>query len=153
MVPTPARDFYFFRPGEQARMLARCQFRIDKLGRCTATMTYPSKSMYWRRSTIKSYTFELDSATQAHLFAEVERIRRDAPSQCLDDGMLWSDTSETANAITRDRKSGKLCVEIAVIKKGGELEDRFSMCEDAPAFVSSALYKTIFELIRPHEKL
>jgi hypothetical protein len=153
MAPAPAMDLYLFRPGEEARMLARCQFRIDKLGRCSATFTYPSKSMSWRRSTIKRYEIELDDGTRTVLYAEVGRLRREAPKECLDDSMLWSDTTEIANAITRDRKSGKLCVEIALIGKGGELADRYFMCEDAPAFVSSALYKTVTALIRPYEAL
>ena len=65
--------------------------------------------------------------------------------------MLWSDTAEIANAITRDRKSGKMCVEIAIIGQGGALADRYSMREDSPAFVASALYRTVFALIRPYE--
>ena len=153
MAPGVAKDLYFSRPGEEARMLARCQFRIDKLGNCTATFTYPKKGLSWRRNTIKTYAFDLDEPLRAVLFNEVERLRRDAPDECLGDAMLWSDTSEIANAITRDRKSGKLCVEIAVVKQGGEVTQRYSMREDSPALLSSILYKTISSLIQPYEKI
>lgn len=134
-------------------MLARCEFRIDKQGNCTAALTYPNKGLPWRRNSIKSYTFDLDDETRAALFRDVDRLRREAPKECLDDSMLWSDTSEIANAITRDRKSGKLCVEIAVMESGGKVVERFAMREDSPALVSSALFKTISGLIRSHEKL
>lgn len=134
-------------------MLARCQFDIDKVGRCTATLTYPVKGMPWRRNVMKSFEFKLDSDTRTLLFGEVDRLRRAFPGQCLDDELLWSDTSEMGNAITREQSSGKLCMRLSVVKEGGELVHDFWLREDAPALVSSALFKTISDLLRPHERL
>jgi hypothetical protein len=148
----PARQFFFFRPGEEARLLARCQFDIDKRGRCVATFTYPTKSLGWRRSAMKSHELPVDGETKNRLLVDVQRLRRSFPSECLGERLLWSDTTESGNTITRDEKTGKLCVRIAVIGEGGELVEDFWMREDSPALVSSVLYKTITELIAPYEK-
>ncbi len=94
----------------------------------------------------------VDGDTKNRLLVEVQRLRRDAPSECLGERLLWSDTSESGNTITRDQKKGRLCVRIAVIGEGGELVEDFWMREDSPALVTSALHKTITELIGPYER-
>lgn len=134
-------------------MLARCQLDIDKHGRCVATFTYPMRSMPWRRNVMKSHTLPSHSDIKNRLLVEVQRLRRDAPSECLGERLLWSDTAEIGNTITRDRKAGKLCVRIAIIGEGGELVEDFWMREDSPALVTSVLHRTITEMIGPYEKL
>jgi hypothetical protein len=65
---------------------------------------------------------------------------------------LWSDSSEKANGITRDRTTGKLCYTIGILAEDGKNDDYFSMREDSEALVNSALYKIISKLIEPYEK-
>lgn len=48
---------FVFRPGEERRMLTRCQFGITEEG-CGATFTYPIKGMPWRRNVVKSFRFD-----------------------------------------------------------------------------------------------
>lgn len=89
------RFLFYFRPGLEARMLARCQFGCDEdTGSCGATLTYPIKGMPWRRNVRRGYRFNLDTHDIATLFAEVSRIRRDYPRDCVESDALWSDFSE-----------------------------------------------------------
>jgi len=134
-------------------MLARCQFGIDAGGRCGATFTYPTKGYPWRRNIVRSYEFSLSEEEQALLFSEVKRLKAKYPQECLSNDQLWSDSSEKANGITRDRVTGRLCHTIAIATDGGEWEEYFAMREDSEALLTSLLYKTISRLIAPHEKL
>ena len=143
---------FYFRPGEEARMLARCQFGIDASGRCGATFTYPIKGYPWRRNLVKSFEFTLTEQEKAILFSEVKRLKREHPDQCLTNHQLWSDSSEKANGITRDRATGKLCHTIGIVAEGGKWEEHFAMREDSQALLSSQFHKIISRLIAPHEK-
>ena len=148
----PQRLFYF-RPGEEHRMLARCQFGINEQGKCGATLTYPIEGYPWRRNIQKSFEFDLGPEERAALFAEVRRLRAEHPGECLANEDLWSDASEKANGVTRDRKSGTLCHTIGIRGDQGEWKEYFSMRENSRALVDSTLYKTISKLIQPYEKL
>ena len=133
-------------------MLARCQFgALD--GRCGAILTYPIKGYPWRRNVMKSYEFDLDQETIALLFAEVDRIRKEHPDQCLSREQLWNDASEKGNGITRDRATGTLCHTISVSGADGTSEESFSLREDSIALLSSALFRVISTLVSPHETL
>ena len=143
---------FYFRPGEEARMLARCQFGIAKDGVCGASFTYPIKGYPWRRNLVKSYEFQISEQMKALLFAEVQRIRIEHPSACLASEQLWNDFSEKANAITRDRDTDKLCYTIGIFLENGEVKASFSMREDSEALVNSELYKIIAKLVEPYEK-
>jgi hypothetical protein len=147
------RHLYYFRPGEEARMLARCQFGVNVEGRCGADLTYPIKGYPWRHNVVKSYEFDLPKETSALLFAEVARIRAEHPAECLPPDQLWSDTSEKANGITRDRGTGRLCYTIGVFHSDGQPIEQFSMREDSPALLNSRLYQIISALIAPYEEL
>lgn len=148
-----AGHLFYFRPGEEARMLARCQFGIASDGRCGATLTYPIKGMPWRRNVMKSYEFHLSEETKALLFAEVHRIRIEQPAECLSIDQLWSDSSEKANVITRDRTAGTLCYSIAIYTEGGEPEESYALRENSNALLEADLYRIISTLIAPYEKL
>lgn len=147
-----SRHLYYFRPGEEARMLARCQFGARD-GRCGATLTYPIKGYLWRRNVKKSYEFDLDQPTIEALFAEVAKIRTEYPEQCLAHEQLCSDASEKGNGITRDRSTGTLCFSIAIIGDDGNPEESFALREDSNALVNSMLFQVVSKLIAPHEKL
>jgi hypothetical protein len=142
----------YFRPGEESRLLARCQFGIRD-GRCGATLTYPIKGYPWRNNVVKSYEFQLDPATVDLLFTEVPRIRKEYPDQCLTEDQLWSDASEKANGITRDRETGTLCYTIHVVAENGTPAEQYALREDSIALLSSALFGVISSLIAPYETL
>jgi hypothetical protein len=148
-----SKRFFFFRPGEGARMLARCQFGVDETGRCGATFTDPIPGYPWRRNVMKSFEFELSQADRAVLLGEVTRLREEHPAECLANDQLWSDTSEKANGVSRDKSSGTLCVTIAIFGAAGEKYEYFAMREDSDALLRSPMYKIIKQLIEPHERL
>jgi hypothetical protein len=147
------RHLFYFRPGEEARMLARCQFGLGLDGKGGALLTYPIKGMPWRRNIMKSYDFNFSQETTTLLFSEVHRIRTEFPSECLSIEQLWSDSSEKANGITRDRQTGTLCYSIAIYVERGEPEDSYALRENSEALLQSALYRTVSPLIAPYEKL
>ena len=147
-----SRHLYYFRPGEESRMLARCQFGARD-GRCGAIFTYPIKGCPWRRNVIKSYEFKLEEATLDLLFAEVPRIRKEHPEECLAHEQLWNDASEKANGITRDRSTGKLCYSIAIFRDREPPEEQYSLREDSPALLNSELFRVISNLVAPYETL
>ncbi|MBA3662565.1 MAG: hypothetical protein H0W64_12660 [Gammaproteobacteria bacterium] len=142
---------YYFRPGEEARMLARCQFGINGKRECGAILTYPIKGYPWRKNIIKDFTFNLDRDVIATLFGEVVRLKTYFPNECLTNDQLWSDKSEKANAITREATSGILCHTIGTMRNGKDWDEYFSMREDSQALLSSMLYITIARLIAPYE--
>ena len=144
---------YYFRPGEEARMLARCQFGVAPDGRCGAVLTYPIKGFPWRHNIQRRHEFELAEATRHLLYAEVRRLRREHSEECLVSDQLWNDTSEKANGITRDRASGTLCYSIGLLLEEGGWEEFFSLRENSPALTTSGLYTTISALLSPHERL
>jgi hypothetical protein len=102
---------------------------------------------------MKSYEFNLPEETKALLFAEIHRIRADYPAECLSNEQLWSDSSEIANGITRDRATGTLCYSVAIYVEGGKPEESYALRENSKALSESALYRTISALIAPYEKL
>lgn len=132
-------------------MLARCQFGVRD-GRCGAMLTYPIKGYPWRRNVMKSYEFTLGPEVIDLLFAEVHRIRKDHPDECLSHEQLWSDATEKGNGITRDRETDTLCYSIGILTEAG-VEEQFSLRENSRALLDSALFRIVSGLIAPHEML
>jgi hypothetical protein len=148
------RLLYYFRPGQEARMLARCQFGCDEdNGSCGATLTYPIKGMPWRRNIMRSYSFDLDVNIIAILFAEISRIRRKYPDECLDTEALWSDFSDRANTVTRDRATNTLCYTVGIYFGSGKIEDYCCLRESSEALRTSEIFKIFGALVAPYEAL
>ena len=152
-VMTMSMNLFYFRPGEEARMQARCQFVLTKGGKCGAMLTYPIKGYPWRRNIIKNYEFSLSENTQELMFSEVYRILDEYPEECLNNDQLWSDSSEKANVIIRDNETGKLCYSIGTYQDNCDWEQYFSIRENSEALINSELYKTVSKIIAPYEKL
>ena len=147
------KHLFYFRPGEEKRMLARCQFGLSEHGRCGATFTYPIKGYPWRRNVMKSYSFSINEETNILLFNEVRRIANEYPEECLSRAQLWSDSSEKANGITRDRDSNTLCYTIGIMIEHQDPGVYFSIRENSPVLLESKIFKVISALIAPYEKL
>jgi hypothetical protein len=148
------RQLLYFRPGEEARMLARCQFGVVAgSGRAGATLTYPIKGYPWRNNVRRTFEFNLGRAVTDLLFSEVARIRRDHPSECLSHEQLWNDMQEKANGITRDRETGTLCYSVLVIAEDGSHPEQYGLRENSSALLTSELYKIVSELVAPYEKI
>ncbi len=143
---------FYFRPGEEARMLARLQFDLERDGRCGARMTYPIKGYAWRRNPVRTYEFHLTPKEASELFDEVLTMPERYPDECLANEALWSDQSEKANGITRHAKTGKLCHTLAIYRMG-EAVVYFAMEEDSPALCASRIYGTVAGLIASYEEL
>jgi hypothetical protein len=116
-------------------------------------VTYPTNGYSWRNNVVKSYDFHLDPATIDLLFTEVPRIRKEYPEQCLTTDQLWSDASEKANGITRDRETRNLCYTIHAVAENGKIEEQYALRENSTALLSSVLFSVISGLIAPYERL
>ena len=149
-----SRHLFYFRPGEEARMLARLQFGCDEDGKCGATLTYPIQGLPWRRNITKSFEFDIGAETAERLFSDVMRLRLEHPGECLTDvDKLWNDTSEKGNGIARDRKSGTPCYSIAIWRDDGGFDEQYLLKENSGALLNSAIYRIVTDLVAPHEKL
>ncbi len=148
-----AKHIFIFRPGEERRMLARCQFGLSENGSCGATFTYPIKGYPWRRNIVKSYELDIDTETGNLLFSEIRRLKNEYPEECLSNDQLWSDSSEKANGITRDRDTNTLCYTIGIMVEYEEPDEYYSMREDSKALLNSELFKVITNLLSPYETL
>ncbi len=144
----------YFRPGEEARMIARCQFGIRRDGSCSAIMTYPIKGSPWstRRNPIRMYEFHIRPELATELFTEVRNLQAESPDDCLPNDSLWSDHTEPgSNAVTRD--SGNVTCHTIYISTATGYEVYYSMREDSAALQQSELYRTITNLVSPYETL
>jgi hypothetical protein len=150
---TMAKHIFYFRPGEEKRMLARCQFGLSFNGTCGATLTYPIKGYPWRRNIMKSFGFPIDEETKKLLFEEVRRLKKEFPEECLSREQLWSDSSEKANGITRDRATNTLCYTVGIMVENEKPEEYYAIRENSPALLESHLFKIISKLIEPYEAL
>lgn len=134
-------------------MLARCQFGCDEqVASCGATLTYPIRGMPWRRNVIRSYSFDLEPIVISRLFAEVSRIRREYPNECLSE-RLWNDFSDKANVVTRDSATDTLCYTLGIYRGDGDTEDYYCLRENSDALISSEIFKTFSALTSPYEVL
>jgi len=121
-------------------------------GRCGASLTYPIKGYPWRRNPTKSVESQLTTKDAALLFAEPSRILAEYPEHCLTNEALWSDSSEKANGITRDRVTNTLCWTIGVMVAHAKPEAYFALRENSLALTNSALYLYVMKLIAPYEQ-
>lgn len=148
-----SKHLFYFRPGEEARMLARCQFG-GAIGRgFGATFTYPIQGHPWRNNIRKSYELVLNEENQKLLFSEVKRLKLQHPIECLDSDQVWSDSSEKANGITRDREHNELCYTIGIMLEDHEPEEYYHIRENSEPFIKSELYNIISEFLSPYEQL
>jgi hypothetical protein len=143
----------YFRPGEEARMLARLQFGFEPSGRCGGTVTYPIKGYPWRRNPEKTVEFQIPPEQVSLIFREARELPEKYPEQCLGEDDLWSDHSEKANGITRDDQTDTLCHSIYIYNQSGETLLDYDLREDSPALLGSFLYKTVTRLMEPYERL
>ena len=134
-------------------MLARCQFGLERDGRCGAIMIYPIRGYPWRRNPVRTYEFHLTPEQAHELFEEVSTMPDRFPDECLNDEALWSDHAEKANGITRHGQTGKLCHTLAIYRAPGTAAVYFAMEEDSPALRDSNVYRTLMKLVASHETL
>jgi len=144
------RHLYFFHPGEASRSLPRWQFGLDQTGRCGATLRYPIKGMPWRHYHTRIMEATLDAFTTAKIFAEVASMPVTAPAECLATEVLWSDSTEKCNAITRDRASDTLCLTLGISDENGTFQTYFSMREDSPVLSGSVVHRVVAGLLAPY---
>jgi hypothetical protein len=81
---------------------------------------------------MKHYLFDLPPDRIELLFVDAERIPKEHPLECLAHDQLWSDSSEKANGITRDRATGELCYSVAIFHQGHQPQIQFAFARKQP---------------------
>jgi hypothetical protein len=138
----PGKHLHVFRPGEAARNLPRWQFGMREDGHCGVFISMPIPGMSWRHTRRRTLVWQLDREAASALFEEVMTLPERFPDECLCNEALWSDQSEPANGITRDRETDTLCLSISVFERGQCLS-YYGVKESSPALQSLELYCAI----------
>ncbi len=143
---SPERHLVVFHPGEAARNLPRWQFGLREDGTGGLSLWFPIPGMTWRQTRQRIGRVQLDVQTAAELIEEASSLPNQFPPECLKTAELWADPSEQANSITRGRR-GTLCITVTVSECGRRTH--YSLTEDSPAFLQSALYRAINSFLEP----
>jgi hypothetical protein len=138
----PGRHLHVFRPGEAVRNQPRWQFGMDEDGRCGVYISIPIPGVSWRHTRNRTLAWQLDRNAASALFDEAMTLPERFPNECLHGDALWSDQTEPANGITRDRETDTACVTISVSERGQRLSD-YSLKETSHALKSFELYRVI----------
>jgi hypothetical protein len=144
----PDRHVVIYHPGEAARNLPRWQFGLSEDGKCGAGLSFPIPGMTWRHARKKEFHANIEPAVAVAVLNDAETLPARFPKECLSADELWADSSEPANAITRDRQTDTLCITIDIWKKGRH--NYYRVREDSPALKESELYRTVISLLRPY---
>lgn len=137
---------YFFRPGEERRLIPRMQFGLHRNGSCGAIFTYPIPGFPWRNNVIKTGSWQIKPSLAQVIFKEIENLLLSQPDICLTNDKLYADHTEKANAITRDRDTDTLCYTIGIIQSGGHFRIYYSVREKEEGLQQSTLFRTIKDL-------
>ncbi len=140
----PGRELSIFCPGEASRNLPRWQFKMDEDGHCgaLASIPMPGLSWRWRHTRMQTIDWQLDQQTASALIDEALSLPGHFPQDCLTDDQLWSDMSEAANGITRDRETDTHCVTINVFERGQTLT-HYALRENSAVLLDSGLHREI----------
>jgi hypothetical protein len=142
----PGRHLFFFWPGESSRNLPRVQFDLEEDGRCGASLTIPQPGLTWRYARNRSVQDHLDKADSNALFDEVASLPQKYPKACLSHDMLWADSSEKANSVTRDSLTNIPCITIGISERGIR-QCYYSLRETDPVLLQSNLYGLVKKLV------
>jgi hypothetical protein len=138
----PGKRLQIFRPEEAFRNLPRWQFGMDEGGCCGAAISIPIPGVSWRHTRDKQLAWQLDKNAASSLFNEAMTLPQRFPNECLRGDALWSDHTEPANGITRDRVTDTLCITISV-SEGGQWLSYYSLKENSHALENLELYRLI----------
>jgi hypothetical protein len=138
----PGKSLFIFRPGEAARNLPRWQCKMDEDGHCGAHVSISIPGVSWRHTRKRTLTWHLDQEAASALIEEALSLPMRFPQDCLSNDRLWSDSSESANAITRDRETDTLCVTFSVDERGQHLT-YYSLKENSSVLLGSNIYRDI----------
>ncbi len=138
----PGKSLLIFHPGEAARNLPRWQFKMDEEGRCGAHVSISIPGVSWRHARTRTVAWHLDPEAASALIEEALSLPVRFPQDCLSNDRLWSDSSEPANAITRDRDTDILCVTFSVDERGQHLT-YYALKENDAVLLGSSIYRGI----------
>jgi len=142
----PGKHLYFFWPGEASRNWPRVQFGLKEDGHYGAGLTIPQSGLTWRYAKNRSIQDLLGKADSKALFDEVASFPQKHPKACLNHDMLWADSSEKANSITRDSLTNTPCITIGILDRG-VWQCYYSLRETDPVLLQSNLYRLVKKLV------
>lgn len=149
-------QIFYFRSGEQKRMLARCQFGMF-LGnpKAGATFTYPLQDYSWRYAIYRNYEFDIDLDTQNKMFDELSAFAEHPDNIVNDD--LYTDFSEQANGISRVVATNESCHNFLIIDHDNKDPNynykQIILADNSALWLNSFCYKILKELFSPYEQI
>jgi peptidylprolyl isomerase len=101
-----------FIPGSVKDSKVRCQATLGADGHGSAFITRPRPDGSWRRCSFVPVWLTPDPQRCTSIIEEMRTLPNQRPDDCLSNDVLWSDSSEPANGITRDLATNTPCVTI-----------------------------------------
>ncbi len=139
------KNLYFFWPGEAKRNQARIQVSLEEDGKCGIGLTIPRPGLTWRYAKDEHFEDHLDISDAGKIFEELLALPKTHPEACLNDNVLYSDSSEKGNGITRESRTNRACVTIGVQERRVWL-CYYSLRENDPVFLQTRLYTLVKNL-------
>ncbi len=138
----PGKHLFVFHPGEAARHLPRWQFGMDEGGQCGVFISIPVPGLSWRYTRNRSIQWQLDRNRASELLEEVMTLPQLYPTECFPHEALWSDSTEPANSITRDRETDTRCLSFSISERGQYLSN-YAVKETSSALERLELHRMI----------
>ena len=139
-----------FRPGEAARNYPRIQFGLNQDGRCGAMITHHIPGIAWRHAITKNYESRWTEQESKEILIQVREFSKLYHQECLHDN-LYSDSTEKANSITRDKLTNTLCLSVGLyVDEVNELY--FSVKESSFPLHESSFYQRITAEITSYDE-
>lgn len=145
----PGKHLLFWHPGEAARNLSRVQVELHEDGAGGAFITHARPGTTWRYAHRETVELKLELGEAAAAFRSALAMPAEFPDAWLPTEAMWADASEVGNSVSRDRQSGVRCLTVTVSEQGKMLRT-YSMREDSPALLASAVYQIIMRTLAPH---
>lgn len=140
-----------FVPGSVRDSKVRCQATLGADGHGGGFITRPRPDGSWRRCSFIPVWFTADPGRCASIISEMRSLSDQHPNECLSNDFLWSDSSEPANGITRDRATDTPCVTISF----GDMcspQQHFSIKSTSRIWRDSTLRAELLTLLADHLK-
>ena len=105
--------------------------------------------MTWRQTRKKGVELTVGPAQLVEMLQSVQSTLAEFPNECLFEDQLWSDSSEKANGVTRDRLTDSLCVTVTLWDQGVRV-CHYSLPEESSILLGARFYQVITSALAPH---
>jgi hypothetical protein len=138
-----------FLPGSVADAKVRCQVTLGTDGKGSASITRPRPDGSWRRCSFIPVWLIANPERCEQMMDEMRSLPDQHPDECIAHDELWSDSSEPANGITRDRDTDTACITIT-FGNAYSPQQNFSIKNTSRKWRNSATRAELLKLLGDH---